>query len=65
MIPDEIKKCDGIHMTPCCKRFTLILSSKKDIIEKATVLRSLTRGYTSNETEKKCLSIYMSILQII
>ena len=24
MITDEIKKCDGLHMTPGYKRFTLI-----------------------------------------
>ena len=52
MIPDEIKKCDGIHMTPCYKKFTLILSSKKGKKETATVRRSLNQGCSSNETKK-------------
>ena len=26
MIPHKIKKCDGIHMTPCYKKLTLLLS---------------------------------------
>ena len=60
MTPDEIKKCDGIHMTPCYKNFTLILSTKKDIKEKAAVLKSLTRGCTSNEIEK---NVYPFICQ--
>ena len=30
MTPNEIKKCDGIHMTPCYKNFTLILSLRKE-----------------------------------
>ena len=60
MIPDEIKKCDGIHMTPCYKKFTLILSSKKEKKETAAVRRSLTRGCSSNEAEK---NVYPFICQ--
>ena len=49
MIPDEVKKCDGIHMVSRYKKFTLILSSRKEKKETATVRRSLTRGCSSNE----------------
>ena len=60
MTPDEVKKCDGIHMVSCYKKFALILSSKKEKKETATVRRSLTRGCSSNETEK---NVYPFICQ--
>ena len=52
MIPNEIKMCNSIHINPCYKNVARILSSKKEKKETSTVRRSLTRGCSSNETEK-------------
>ena len=60
MIPDEIKKWH--KHDPLLQKVYPNFIIKKEKKETATVRRSLTRRCSSNETEKKCLYIYMSIL---
>ena len=47
-------------MTSCFKKFTIILSSKNETKETATVRRSLIQGCSSNKTEKMFIYLHVN-----